>query len=116
MKNNKLVQVLALFFIACLCSTATAEWDSRVVGDWVSSSGAKIKIDYANEDTTVVVSLSINGGAPIRTTLEGSDMDGIILTYRVPSGSIIKGYLNAETKQISVFEKDKQIGTWSKRR
>lgn len=105
--------LLPVFF--CLYLTAFAQLDSRVVGNWVSSSGANIKIDYPNEDNTNLVLISINGGAPIRATLEGGDMDSVIMTYRLSNGSVMTGYLNPMTKEISLYEKDTEYSTWKRR-
>lgn len=100
----------------CLALGAQAQLDSRLVGDWVSSSGASIEIDYPNEDNTEVVTLSINGGSPIRATLEGADMDSIIMRYRTHNGSMMEGYYDPQSKEISIYEKDKQYSTWTRRR
>ena len=98
-----------------LSLSALAQLDSRLVGQWVSSSGATIKIDYPNEDTTEVVTLSINGGPPIRATLEGADMDSIIMKYRSGNGSMMEAYYDPQSKEISVYEKDKHYSTWTRK-
>lgn len=113
MKNFK---QLILPFIICLSLAAFGqEMDTRMVGDWVSSSGAKIKIDYANEDTTQAVSISINGGAPIRASLEGADMDSIIMRYRTEDGSVMRGFLNPMTREITLYEGDREYSKWTRR-
>ena len=106
---------LSLALLFALTFVALAQLDSRVVGKWVSSSGAQINITYPNEDNTEVVSLSINGGAPIRATLEGGDMDSIIMRYRSSDGSKMEGYLDPQTNDISVYHGDKHYSTWKRR-
>ena len=97
-----------------LTSPAWAQLDSRLVGNWGSSSGAQIVISYPNEDNTNLVLLSVNGGTPIRAELEGGDMDSIILTYTA-RGSTMKGYYDPVVKEISIYEGYKKYSTWKRR-
>jgi hypothetical protein len=106
---------LVVFLVFSFSLTALAQLDSRLVGQWVSSSGAAIEIGYPNEDTTEVVTLSINGGAPIRATLEGGDMESIIMKYRSSNGSMMEGYYDPQTKKINVYENNKQYSTWTRK-
>ena len=70
------------------------------------------------DDATFITgsTLSINGGSPIRATLEGADMDSIIMRYRTHNGSMMEGYYDPQSKEISIYEKDKQYSTWTRRR
>jgi hypothetical protein len=114
MTRSRTFQLLVCLIFS-LSLTALAQLDSRLVGKWVSSSGAIIEIGYPNEDTTIVVTLSINGGQPIRATLEGGDMDSIIMKYRSSNGSMMEGYYDPQSKEISVYEKDKHYSTWTRK-
>lgn len=103
-----------LLLLLCLTGLTWAQLDSRLVGNWVSSSGARIVISYPNEDNTNLVLLSVNGGAPIRAALDGGDMDSIIMTYAT-GGSTMKGYYDPVIKEINVYEGDKRYSTWKRR-
>ncbi len=113
MSLNKNLNLFLLLLLS-LTSLAWAQLDSRLVGNWVSSSGAQVVISYPNEDNTNLVLLSVNGGAPIRAELEGGDMDSIIMTYKA-GGSTMKGYYDPVIKEISIYDGDKEYSTWKRR-
>ena len=110
LKTNHLIVLLLL----SLSLVALAELDSRIIGQWVSSSGARIQIQYPSENEELV-HLTINGGAPIQARLEGGDMDSLILKY-TSGGSRMEGYFDPQTHEISVYEGNKQYSTWKKAR
>lgn len=106
-----------LFFIALLLALTTQAWaepDTRAIGTWVSTSGAKIGISFPDSYNDNLVHLSINGGAPIRAALEGGDMDSFSLTYK-SGGSLMRAHFNPMTKIITVYDGDKEYSTWKKR-
>lgn len=90
--------------------------DTTVVGNWVSSTGARVKIDYAPEDTTQAVHLSINGGKPIRATLTPDRHNTIKIEYVLSDGTSMSGHYQGGEDVIRILDQGRLFATWKRQR
>lgn len=111
MKKKFLAQILLLLLTLSL--TAYAQLDERLVGRWRSSSGAIVEIKHPKVGNGEYTKLVINGSTHLDGQVEYGDMDSLILTY-TSGGSVMKAYLDPQTKIITVYHGDEEYATWKK--
>ena len=87
--------VLFLLSLAMAPSLATDQpLADKVVGYWVSSSGAELTISYSGDPQKAW--LSINGGPNIDLWLAGGARGGTSVDYTTSDGDTISGQLNGD--------------------
>lgn len=89
--------VLSLLLLLSLFGTSLATDQplaDEVVGFWVSSSGAELRISYSGDPQKAW--LSINGGANIDLWLAGGARGGVSVDYTSSDGTIMSGQLNGD--------------------